>query len=225
MKIFLKGCGNGNFQNFWLNPQYCITLGLNDGKNEKIGLIVSLFQCECVRFRDESNGKFNSIPGIGFSIYKVNETALDKVNADPVKFSQEDLTTIKMPSMYMGQREYTAKFYLESGTYVIIPATFKPDISEKFLLRLFTEIPYESEIKIDHKTINAPNAQNSENSVPDKSVDPVKQSEGSDPVKEPKISEVKPLDPAKQNDAHITQGNHSIVDEIKGTISRACSIQ
>ena len=57
--FFSKRCGSDNVQNFWLNPQYCITLGADNDKNKKIAMIVSLFQCESIRFQYENNGKFN----------------------------------------------------------------------------------------------------------------------------------------------------------------------
>ncbi len=196
--FFSKGCGIDNFQNFWLNPQYCITLGSDNDKNKKIPMIVSLFQCESIRFQDENKAKFNSsIPPIGFGLFKLNENSSNKIIIDPVKFSSEDLTPIKMPSMYMAQRECTSRFYLNTGKYVIIPATYYPNISEKFLLRIFTDIS--SEATYDH-------LENLSDSKP--SAEPVPPTPEYLPVEFP-----------------ISFEEHNIIDENEGNFSRACSVQ
>jgi hypothetical protein len=195
--FFSKGCVSDNFQNFWLNPQYCITLGEDNDKNKKIAMIVSLFQCESIRFQDENNGKFNNVPPIGFGLFKLNDISLNKINIDPVKFSPEDLTPIKMPSMYMAQRECTSRFYLNTGKYVIIPATYYPNISEKFLLRIFTD--KSSEVTYDHLEYLSDSKTSTE---------PVPPTPVYLPVEFP-----------------ISFEEHNIIDENERNFSRACTLQ
>lgn len=66
------GCGNDDYRNYWLNPQYTFTLPA-DRDGGEASLIVALVQCDQVKNRLQHNGDFSesNIPQ-AFSIYKVH---------------------------------------------------------------------------------------------------------------------------------------------------------
>ena len=70
---------------------------------------------------------------IGFTIYYANES--DIYDEDYFK-NQKALAT---SGSYINYREVFGRFTLSEGDYVIIPATFTPNIEAKYLLRIFSE--------------------------------------------------------------------------------------
>lgn len=65
------GCGNDDYRNYWLNPQYYFKLPPSQ-KDDKVAIIAALLQCDQVKNRLKNNGSFSesNIPQ-AFNIYKV----------------------------------------------------------------------------------------------------------------------------------------------------------
>lgn len=124
---------------YWLNPQYNLTLNVENNNDDKVTLVVSLIQTEQVRKRAETDGTYkNSNEALYFAIYKVknpNETMKTKSK----KYSSKDLEEVGNSETYLYQRETCKRFELPPGDYVIIPSTFDRDVRMKFLLRVFVE--------------------------------------------------------------------------------------
>lgn len=65
------GCGNDDYRNYWLNPQFYFHLP-PDQNGGKVAIIAALLQCDQVKNRLRNNGSFgeSNIPQ-AFAIYKV----------------------------------------------------------------------------------------------------------------------------------------------------------
>lgn len=97
------GCGNDDYRNYWLNPQYCFTLPTtNDGG--KVSLIAALLQCDQVKNRLRNKGNFveSNIPQ-AFTIYKVIHSYFFN------SFIQEQILRLKYPKK---DRIYSFMFFI-----------------------------------------------------------------------------------------------------------------
>ena len=104
------GCGNGNYNDFWKNPQFCVSLSLMNNQDNLVSMIVSLMQTEQSRKRAETDGSYeNSLEPINFAIYKVKDTALEKFGTNK-KFTSKELTEANMRTTYLAQREITQRY-------------------------------------------------------------------------------------------------------------------
>ena len=70
---------------------------------------------------------------IGFTIYDADESG--HYTADYFRTSQ----AVGTSGSYINYREVFGRFTLSQGSYVVIPATFLPNIEAEFLLRIFSQ--------------------------------------------------------------------------------------
>jgi hypothetical protein len=106
------GCGNGNYNDFWKNPQFCVSLSLMNNQDDLVSMIVSLMQTEQSRKRAETDGTYeNSLEPINFAIYKVKDTALEKFGTNK-KFTSKELVEVNKRTTYMAQREITQRYFI-----------------------------------------------------------------------------------------------------------------
>ncbi|XP_075291847.1 calpain-6 isoform X2 [Opisthocomus hoazin] len=128
------GCFDNN-ETFLQNPQYVF-----DVKKTEDKVLVSLQQEDRRKYKKE--GKGDSIP-IGFEIFKVEDNRSYRLHKLTV---QERVAT----SLYINTRTVFLKRILKQGRYVLIPTTYHPGITTKFILRLFTDVPSKlRELKVD----------------------------------------------------------------------------
>ncbi|KAM8799931.1 calpain-6 [Eudromia elegans] len=128
------GCFD-NRDSFLQNPQYIF-----DVKKTEDKVLISLQQEDQRRYKRE--GKGESIP-IGFEILKVEDNRSYRLHKLTV---QERVAT----SMYINTRTVFLKRVLKQGRYVLIPTTYHPGITTRFILRLFTDVPSKlRELKAD----------------------------------------------------------------------------
>ncbi|KAM8998051.1 calpain-6 isoform 1-T2 [Ara ararauna] len=128
------GCFD-NKETFLQNPQYIFDVKKNEDK-----VLVSLQQEDRRKYKKE--GKGDSIP-IGFEIFKVEDNRSYRLHKLTV---QERVAT----SPYINMRTVFLKRILKQGRYVLIPTTYHPGITTKFILRLFTDVPSKlRELKAD----------------------------------------------------------------------------
>jgi hypothetical protein len=66
------GCGNDDYRNYWLNPQYGFKVPESRNQSGKVSIIAALMQCDQVKNRLKNNGSFSeaNIPQ-SFTIYRV----------------------------------------------------------------------------------------------------------------------------------------------------------
>ncbi|XP_071489485.1 calpain-A-like [Diadema antillarum] len=136
------GCQNYIQQGFHTNPQIMITLlepdewtpdrGTSSHTRGSCSLIITLLQ-EYRRVRNKHRAKKHQI---GYVVYKVESTdrALTK---NDLMYMQP----VGSSSLYINHREVLGRFNLHPGHYCVIPSTFKPNISLRFMTRIFTEKP------------------------------------------------------------------------------------
>ena len=119
----MLGCGNYDEDKFWTNPQYCLTLTLENDTDDKVSMIVSLMQTEYVQKRAKSrDGAWeNAYDAINFSVYKVKNKYLDE-NSDHKaadrKYGKKELKEIFSFDEYLYQRELAIRLDLDPGIYV-----------------------------------------------------------------------------------------------------------
>jgi len=133
------GCRN-DLQLFAKNPQYLLTLHQGDQDNDEVQnpadpkcqIIISLLQ---EHRRSDRNRKVRMLQ-IGFCIYR----ALESNSRLPSSYFLYNYD-VGNSGPYINYREVFARFELSVGSYVIIPATFEPNISSRFMMRIYTEKP------------------------------------------------------------------------------------
>ncbi|XP_030848278.1 calpain-A [Strongylocentrotus purpuratus] len=136
--------GSPNYldEGYCSNPQIIISLlepddwhpdkGSPIANRGKCVLIVTLLQ-EYRRIRNRKRAKKQSI---GFRIYKTDN--IDRpLTRDDVMY----MHSIGGSGDYINYREVVCRLVLEPGHYCVIPSTFKPDITLRFMMRIFTEKP------------------------------------------------------------------------------------
>lgn len=66
------GCGNDDYRNYWLNPQYGFKVPESRNQSGNVSIIAALMQCDQVKNRLKNNGSFSeaNIPQ-SFTIYRV----------------------------------------------------------------------------------------------------------------------------------------------------------
>lgn len=123
------GCGNSPHENlFWKNPQFVVTVRQTGTNDKQINMVISLLQ---------NSSNQNESFFINFRIYKLKK---DTVQLLSYKNVYELATQVSHPnSTYTNMREVSDHLKVDSGQYVIIPSTFKPNDATNFLLRVFTE--------------------------------------------------------------------------------------
>ncbi|CAK9301675.1 unnamed protein product [Gordionus sp. m RMFG-2023] len=140
---WVKGANAGGCRNFidtyWLNPQYGVTLKIvDDGEGENL--------CTCIVGLMQKNRRQQRKIGadlltIGFAIYNV-KSSLDTVEPLPKQFFVYNQSVARSPT-FINLREITGRYKLPAGSYVIIPSTFEPNQAGEFILRVFSEKPFD----------------------------------------------------------------------------------
>ncbi|CAF0817426.1 unnamed protein product [Brachionus calyciflorus] len=144
------GCGNDRIEDFWKNPQYLITLKLENNQDDLVSIIVSLMQTDQCAKRLKSDATYeNSNEPINCSVYKV----LDGVGSKK-KYAYNDLEEIFSHPSYITQREITVKLDLQPGNYVFIPSLFDKDTEGNYVLRLFIEGGSSNDVKLRGVDLN-----------------------------------------------------------------------
>lgn len=129
-----------NPQSLETNPQYMLEINHTQPMSS---LIVSLLQPYSARLRYENNGSFdNSFKPIKFNLYRVNDSTSSSLSnmydhkSRFRKFRDDELMLIDKP-FFLTQRDFTKRFALKSGIYVIVPCTIDRSIELNYLLRIF----------------------------------------------------------------------------------------
>ncbi|GFO35617.1 calpain-a [Plakobranchus ocellatus] len=123
---------------FYTNPQYRMTLTDPDDEDDEdtCGVVIALMQKNRRSIKKE--GKQNL--KIGFSIYKLEDPNSGPLDRDYFNYHA---STARSPT-FDNSREVIGRFKLPPGTYVVVPSTFDPNLEAEFLLRIFTEKPFDS---------------------------------------------------------------------------------
>ncbi|XP_067879851.1 calpain-5-like [Heterodontus francisci] len=116
------GCVN-NRDTFLQNPQFVFNIPSDDSA------LLSLQQEDRRLYRKEGSGQNLSI---GFEIFRVELNREYRMHV-----FQEKVTG----STYINARSVFLRAELKQGSYIIVPSTFEPAQSGRFMLRLFTEMP------------------------------------------------------------------------------------
>ncbi|CAK9301677.1 unnamed protein product [Gordionus sp. m RMFG-2023] len=148
---WVKGANAGGCRNFldtyWLNPQYGLTLKIaDDGEDENL--------CTCIVGLMQKNRRQQRKIGadflrIGFAIYRV-KSPQDTVEPLPEQFFVFNQSVARPPT-FINLREITGRYKLPAGSYVIIPSTFEPNQAAEFILRIFSEKPFDGN-ELDEET-------------------------------------------------------------------------
>jgi hypothetical protein len=111
--------------------------------NEKCSVIISLLQTEQARKRRETNGTYeSSFEAMLFSVYSIKKPKSHSYNR---KYSDQELTPLESSNKtaanptYEFARDFTRRYDIDPGQYIIIPSLFSKDCPMKYLLRFFIE--------------------------------------------------------------------------------------
>ena len=66
----LLGCGNDGIEAYWTNPQYNLSLNVDNTVDEKVSLIIDLMQCDLTKRRLTREKKEEAI---AFTIYRIKD--------------------------------------------------------------------------------------------------------------------------------------------------------
>lgn len=145
----MKGLTAGGCRNYvatyGLNPQFMINLidADEEDDDDKCTLIVALMQKNRRKLgKDYLN--------IGFLIYQVKdpENTPRPLNE---QFFKKNRSVGGID--YTDEREVSCRFKLSPGTYCIVPSTFEPHMEGEFILRVFTEQPFDMQENDDEVEI------------------------------------------------------------------------
>ncbi|CAG2195590.1 CAPNN [Mytilus edulis] len=132
------GCGNHPYQDlYWKNPQFFVTL-------KDVDITDSSGLCTLIATLTEKEMNNKSTVAIGFDVYKLRE--FQRRPLDGESAPRNALILRKRSGIYEYNREVTRRFELDPGVYALIPSTFKAHDEAKFMLRLYTEKPADSEL-------------------------------------------------------------------------------
>ncbi|XP_059932625.1 calpain-5-like isoform X3 [Gadus macrocephalus] len=127
------GCIN-HMETFLHNPQFLLEVR---GREEEV--LICLQQEDRRRRRREGRGE--NLP-IGFEVLKAKNSMPPCVWAAQVEVNRSSrvqcLTEQEASSIYMDSRSVTLRGTLPSGRYAVLPTTFLPGASGRFLLRVFS---------------------------------------------------------------------------------------
>uniref|UniRef100_A0A9J7XZD6 Zgc:162184 n=2 Tax=Cyprinus carpio TaxID=7962 RepID=A0A9J7XZD6_CYPCA len=128
------GCIN-NKDSFWTNPQFRVRIEALDEECAsgqcRENILVSLMQIHENRHRSLVSNYF-----IGFSVYLIPPEMKDE--KFPAKFFYRR-RTVEESENFVDKRHVMKFFKLEPGEYLIVPSTFNPKESAKFMLSIFTK--------------------------------------------------------------------------------------
>ena len=131
------GCRN-YINSFANNPQFLFKLTDSDDDDDLCTCVIALMQKGSRKKKVLSNAE--GCLSIGFAIYRLDTEEQVPLERD---FFRYNASCARSPT-FINLREVVARFYLDPGTYVVIPSTFEPDQEADFLLRIFSEKSSES---------------------------------------------------------------------------------
>lgn len=124
-----------------------------NSKSEVCPMIIALMQPYEPKMRKENKGKYFCYT-IALAVYKIlaGQADIDEHLTSGKKFKDEHLELHTAASQEGCMRELTKRFYLEEGSYVVIPSCFEEDANTKYLLRFLHDTSTCSLIvKLDYK--------------------------------------------------------------------------
>ncbi|XP_071111005.1 calpain-A-like [Haliotis cracherodii] len=133
------GGSRNDLKLFATNPQYLLTLTHPDDFNQdtddaesegKCSVVIALMQEHRVSSYSVKDKRLQ----IGFMLYKT-EAKQDQLPAKHFRYHPD----CGKSGVYINYREVSGRFELDPGHYVIIPSTFMPNCSAKFMLRVYGE--------------------------------------------------------------------------------------
>ncbi|XP_019495130.1 PREDICTED: calpain-8 [Hipposideros armiger] len=140
-----RGSTAGGCQNYpatyWTNPQFKIHLTeVDDHQEEGVGepcctVLLGLMQKN--RRRQKRIGQV--LLSIGFAIYKVPKELESHTDVHLGQHFFLGHQPSARSSIYVNQREVSARVRLPAGEYVVVPSTFEPFQDGDFCLRVFSE--------------------------------------------------------------------------------------
>uniref|UniRef100_A0A3P8UI59 Calpain-1 catalytic subunit n=1 Tax=Cynoglossus semilaevis TaxID=244447 RepID=A0A3P8UI59_CYNSE len=135
---------------FWLNPQFKISLQHPDAPGQSdCSFLVGLMQKD--RRKKRREGK--DMETIGFALYEF-------VGRSGVHLKREFFLTHASSARsetFINLREVSSRLRLPQGEYIIVPSTFEPHKEADFVLRVFSEMPADSEELDDSVEAELPN--------------------------------------------------------------------
>lgn len=140
-------------ESFWTNPQFFIKLiDVDDNDNENlVSIIIALMQKDSREKKAKTRG-MEAEEFIQFRLFRVNDNV--KINdSKNVKFYGNQTEMIGDSGDYINYREITRRFRVKPGNYVIVPSTFEPNKTAKFMLRLYTLKKIETKQLIKDKPV------------------------------------------------------------------------
>ncbi|GIY60335.1 calpain-A [Caerostris darwini] len=142
-----SGGSRNNLEFFARNPQYLLSVYEHeikrDRRKDSVGSMGSRDCCGAVIGLMQVRRRCMKHPGrkmmqIGFVVYRTE---------DPKRrLSVQDFVTheeIGNSGPYINYREVFSRFELNPGHYVIIPATFEPHRQGSFMIRVYTDCPFD----------------------------------------------------------------------------------
>ncbi|XP_076017119.1 calpain-1 catalytic subunit-like [Genypterus blacodes] len=126
-----------NFDTFWTNPQYRVTIGKLRGKcagkPNGNNMLVSLMQKP-----DKRNRRLVKNLHIGFTVFEVPEEFMENKGKFPASFFSVNSPVAQTKSFING-REVMEFFKLTPGEYLIVPSTFNPSETASFILTILAK--------------------------------------------------------------------------------------
>ncbi|XP_015232541.1 PREDICTED: calpain-1 catalytic subunit-like [Cyprinodon variegatus] len=125
------GCMNYP-ESFWTNPQYRVKIGECREQGENI-MLVSLMQKQDKRHRRQDQNI-----NIGFNVFEVPQEHQGKRGKFPACFFSR-AKCVNQTETYKDAREVMKLMTLEPGEYLIVPATFDPNMTVSFILTILSK--------------------------------------------------------------------------------------
>lgn len=143
------GCGHPDKTKYWINPQFLIKL-VDYGHYEEddtCGVLIALMQKDSRLKRMHTQGD-SAEEFIQFRLYKINDDVdVDENDYIGLRLYANQLTRVGGSGSYINSREVTKRFKVAPGNYIIIPSTYDEGHDCEFMLRIFTELPVDTNMK------------------------------------------------------------------------------
>ncbi|GFT41652.1 calpain-B [Nephila pilipes] len=141
-----SGGSRNNLELFARNPQYLLSVYEHeikrDQRKDSVGSIGSRYCCAVIALM-QVRRRCMKHPGrkmmqVGFVVYRTEDPKRRLSVQDFVTNEEEGNS-----GPYINYREVFARFELAPGHYVIIPATFEPHRQGSFMIRVYTDCPFD----------------------------------------------------------------------------------